>query len=247
MSQKLDVLSKYPDAVELGELYRQAGFDLYLVGGLVRDELRNAPGEFTDFDMTTNATPAQSEQILSAWGEHIWDIGKEYGTISARKNGAVYEVTTYRAEVYVADSRKPTVEFGTDLKADLIRRDFTINAMAVCLNAENFGQLIDPFDGLYDLEDGIIRTPLDPDITFSDDPLRMLRCVRFATQLRFFIEDETFDALTMWFVIEHFEDLHAVLLKVSESVKKGGVFAFSTPSASGLSARFAKKSFLKKE
>ncbi len=133
MSQKLDVLSKYPDAVELGELYRQAGFDLYLVGGLVRDELRNTPGEFTDFDMTTNATPAQSEQILSAWGEHIWDIGKEYGTISARKNGAVYEVTTYRAEVYVADSRKPTVEFGTDLKADLIRRDFTINAMAAAL------------------------------------------------------------------------------------------------------------------
>ena len=94
MSQKLDVLSKYPDAVELGELYRQAGFDLYLVGGLVRGELRNTPGEFTDFDMTTNATPAQSEQILSAWGEHIWDIGKEYGTISARKNGAVYEVTS---------------------------------------------------------------------------------------------------------------------------------------------------------
>ena len=181
MSQKLDVLSKYPDAVELGELYRQAGFDLYLVGGLVRDELRNTPGEFTDFDMTTNATPAQSERILSAWGEHIWDIGKEYGTISARKNGAVYEVTTYRAEVYVADSRKPTVEFGTDLKADLIRRDFTINAMAAALPS---GEIVDLFHGTKDLAEGVLRTPRSPQESFSEDPLRMMRAARFAGSIR---------------------------------------------------------------
>ena len=103
------------------------------MGGIVRDNLLDDGGHFTDFDLTTDATPEQSEQILRGWGEHTWDIGKEYGTISARKNGVVYEVTTYRAEVYVSDSRKPTVEFGTDLSADLVRRDFTINAMAAAL------------------------------------------------------------------------------------------------------------------
>ena len=133
MSLIIDVVSKYPDAAELGELYRAAGFELYLVGGIVRDNLLDDGGHFTDFDLTTDATPEQSEQILRGWGEHTWDIGKEYGTISARKNGVVYEVTTYRAEVYVSDSRKPTVEFGTDLSADLVRRDFTINAMAAAL------------------------------------------------------------------------------------------------------------------
>ena len=192
MSQKLDVLSKYPDAVELGELYRQAGFDLYLVGGLVRGELRNTPGEFTDFDMTTNATPAQSEQILSAWGEHIWDIGKEYGTISARKNGAVYEVTTYRAEVYVADSRKPTVEFGTDLKADLIRRDFTINAMAAALPS---GEIVDLFHGTKDLAEGVLRTPRSPQESFSEDPLRMMRAARFAARFNLTVAPEVFEAM----------------------------------------------------
>lgn len=192
MSQKLDVLSKYPDAVELGELYRQAGFDLYLVGGLVRDELRNTPGEFTDFDMTTNATPAQSERILSAWGEHIWDIGKEYGTISARKNGAVYEVTTYRAEVYVADSRKPTVEFGTDLKADLIRRDFTINAMAAALPS---GEIVDLFHGTKDLAEGVLRTPRSPQESFSEDPLRMMRAARFAARFNLTVAPEVFEAM----------------------------------------------------
>ena len=192
MSQKLDVLSKYPDAVELGELYRQAGFDLYLVGGLVRDELRNTPGEFTDFDMTTNATPAQSERILSAWGEHIWDIGKEYGTISARKNGAVYEVTTYRAEVYVADSRKPTVEFGTDLKADLIRRDFTINAMAAELPS---GEIVDLFHGTKDLAEGVLRTPRSPQESFSEDPLRMMRAARFAARFNLTVAPEVFEAM----------------------------------------------------
>lgn len=163
MSLIIDVESKYPDAAELGELYRAAGFELYLVGGIVRDNLLDDGGHFTDFDLTTDATPEQSEQILRAWGEHTWDIGKEYGTISARKNGVVYEVTTYRAEVYVSDSRKPTVEFGTDLSADLVRRDFTINAMAAALPS---GEVVDLFGGVEDLREGVLRTPRSPQESF---------------------------------------------------------------------------------
>lgn len=192
MSLIIDVESKYPDAAELGELYRAAGFELYLVGGIVRDNLLDDGGHFTDFDLTTDATPEQSEQILRAWGEHTWDIGKEYGTISARKNGVVYEVTTYRAEVYVSDSRKPTVEFGTDLSADLVRRDFTINAMVAALPS---GEVVDLFGGVEDLRAGVLRTPRSPEESFSEDPLRMMRAARFAARFNLEVAPEVFEAM----------------------------------------------------
>ena len=122
-------------------------------------------------------------------------VFRNFGTAQVKYRDIEVEFVGARKESYNHDSRKPIVEDGT-LEDDQNRRDFTINALAVCLNSERFGELVDPFDGVYDLEDGIVATPLDPDITFSDDPLRMMRCVRFATQLNFQIEDETYEALS---------------------------------------------------
>ena len=141
--------------------------------------------EGSDFDLTTDARPDEIEGIVRGWADDVWTQGARFGTIGCRKGSRVYEITTHRAEVYVPDSRKPEVTFGDDITVDLSRRDFTINALALRLPDM---ELIDPFDGLGDLAAGRLRTPLDPEVSFDDDPLRMLRAARFAA--RFSLEPD---------------------------------------------------------
>uniref|UniRef100_A0AB33JHW5 HD domain-containing protein n=1 Tax=Prevotella sp. GTC17260 TaxID=3236796 RepID=A0AB33JHW5_9BACT len=168
--------------------------ECYVVGGYVRDLFLERPSN--DIDVVVVGSGIQvADALKKQLGKkaHL-SVFRNFGTAQVKFRGMEVEFVGARKESYSHDSRKPVVENGT-LEDDQNRRDFTINAMAVCLNADRFGELVDPFDGLLDMEDGIIRTPLDPDITFSDDPLRMMRCIRFATQLNFFIDDETFEAL----------------------------------------------------
>ena len=180
---------------QISETADQCGLECYVVGGYVRDIfLERSSNDIDVVVVGSGITVATALKEKLGKKAHL-SVFRNYGTAQVKYNDMEVEFVGARRESYQHDSRKPHVEDGT-LEDDQNRRDFTINAMAICLNKERFGQLVDPFDGLYDLEDGIIRTPLDPDITFSDDPLRMLRCVRFATQLRFYIEEETFDALT---------------------------------------------------
>ena len=171
------------------------GYESYAVGGCVRDTmLHRTPG---DWDITTQAKPEQVKEIFAEKNIHTIDTGIQHGTVTVMVEHEGFEVTTYRIDGEYEDARHPkNVQFTASLLEDLKRRDFTINAMAVCLNKARFGELVDPFNGLDDLKERTIRTPLDPDITFSDDPLRMMRCVRFATQLNFYIDDTTFEALS---------------------------------------------------
>ena len=175
------------------ETLQQYGHAAYVVGGCVRDSLRGVVPH--DYDITTSARP---EEVAAAFcGRTLIETGLKHGTQTLHSGGMDLEITTFRTDGVYEDHRHPAaVTFARTLEEDLARRDFTINAMAICLNKDRFGELVDPFDGVYDMEDGIIATPLDPDITFSDDPLRMMRCVRFATQLNFQIEEETYDALS---------------------------------------------------
>lgn len=168
--------------------------DCYVVGGYVRDLFLERPSN--DIDVVVIGSGIRVANALKQQlgkNAHL-SVFRNFGTAQIKYKGLEVEFVGARKESYSHNSRKPVVENGT-LEDDQNRRDFTINALAICLNQERFGELIDPFDGILDMEDGLIRTPLDPDITFSDDPLRMMRCVRFATQLRFFIDDETFEAL----------------------------------------------------
>ena len=169
----------YLDATEeLARRFTAAGKTLYLVGGSVRDALfPGAGGGGSDFDLTTDARPDEIQGLVRGWADDIWTQGQRFGTIGCRKGPRVYEITTHRAEAYFPDSRKPEVTFGDDITVDLSRRDFTINALALQLPDM---ELIDPFDGLGDLAAGRLRTPLDPEVSFGDDPLRMLRAARFA-------------------------------------------------------------------
>ena len=170
------------------------GLECYVVGGYVRDLFLERPSNDIDVVVVGSGIQVASELKAVLGKKAHLSVFRNFGTAQVKYKHTEVEFVGARRESYSHNSRKPVVEDGT-LEDDQNRRDFTINALAVCLNKARFGELVDPFGGVDDLWDGIIRTPLDPDVTFSDDPLRMMRCVRFATQLNFFIEDETFEAL----------------------------------------------------
>ena len=178
----------------IGAMADELGMECYVVGGYVRDIFLQRPSK--DIDVVVVGSGIAMAEALGkrlGRGAHV-ALFKNFGTAQLKYRGTEVEFVGARRESYTHDSRKPIVEDGT-LEDDQNRRDFTINALAVCLNKERYGELVDPFDGMLDMKDRLIRTPLDPDITFSDDPLRMMRCIRFATQLNFFIDDETFESL----------------------------------------------------
>lgn len=186
-----DLLRVSPIADELGRRFHHAGHELHLVGGSVRDALLGRLGD--DLDFCTDAEPDQTLAILAGWTEATWETGREFGTIGAQKKGLRLEITTYRAEVYDGVTRNPAVRYGKSLEDDLMRRDFTINAMAVSVPEHKF---TDPFGGLDDLAARMIGTPRSPFMSFGDDPLRMLRAARFAAQLGFTVEPAVTKAMT---------------------------------------------------
>jgi poly(A) polymerase len=187
-----DALDQMAEVLDpLGALFAEAGHELALVGGPVRDAMLGRP--HTDLDFATSASPDETERLLKRWGEATWDMGRDFGTIGARSGQWVVEVTTYRSEAYDPASRKPSVAFGDNLTGDLVRRDFTVNAMAVRIP----GRIVeDPYGGVVDLAQRLLRTPGRPEDSFSDDPLRMLRAARFAAQLGFTVAPEVVEAMT---------------------------------------------------
>jgi poly(A) polymerase len=177
-SQAPQVVPVPPVAAELGERFERAGKQLYLVGGAVRDALLGRSG--TEMDFATDARPAEVIQLLQGWAESRYLVGIRFGTVGARKGPSQVEITTFREEMYLDDSRHPHVTFAKDIHTDLSRRDFSFNAMAVRLPG---GEFLDPHRGLHDLAQHRLRTPLDPEVSFGDDPLRMLRAARFVSTL----------------------------------------------------------------
>lgn len=167
----------------LGGLFADAGFELHLVGGSVRDALLGREGR-QDMDFATSARPPAVKFLLRGWADNLYAVGERFGTIAAHKDGFLYEITTFRSEAYEPDSRRPQVKYGDSIEKDLSRRDFTVNAMALSLTEDPL-QLCDPYGGMTDVDRGVLRTPLGPQVSFSDDPLRMLRLFRFAAQLGF--------------------------------------------------------------
>lgn len=180
---------------ELGAAFARADQELYLVGGSVRDALLGRLGH--DLDFTTSARPEVTQEILDSYADTTWDVGKAFGTIGGIKRDGdqewLIEITTFRADAYDGETRKPVVAFGDSLEGDLIRRDFTINAMAVEVTTQRF---VDPHGGVQDLTSGVLQTPTDPEISFSDDPLRMLRAARFASRLGFDVDPGVVTAMT---------------------------------------------------
>jgi poly(A) polymerase len=175
-SPRLDVP---PLALELGERFRTAGYQLFLVGGAVREQLVGHPAR-GEFDFATDAKPEETVRILQGWAEWRKLVGIRFGTVGAGKDGKVFEITTFRKELYPADDRHPMVTFGDRIEDDLARRDFTVNAMSIRLPE---GEFLDPFGGVRDLAAKRLDTPLDPEVSFGDDPLRMLRAARFVSSL----------------------------------------------------------------
>ena len=186
-----ELLRIAPVIDELGARFEAAGERIALVGGPVRDAMLGRLQN--DLDFTTSARPEVTENLLKGWADAVWDMGRAFGTIGCRKDEWQLEITTYRSETYDADSRKPTVDYGDSLAGDLGRRDFTVNAMAVSLPGRAFE---DPFGGLADLADQVLRTPGSPEDSFSDDPLRMMRAARFAAQLGFTVDPAVQAAMT---------------------------------------------------
>lgn len=180
-----------PRITELGELFVAAGQEIALVGGTVRDAFlrRTSP----DFDLTTDGPPERILDIVSDWADAVWTVGIKFGTVGLRKGSEHFEITTYRSESYDQTSRKPAVTYGGSLTEDLSRRDFTVNAIAARLPGY---ELVDPFGGLADLRQRVLRTPGRPEVSFTDDPLRILRAARFTAQLGFTVADETRAAMT---------------------------------------------------
>ncbi|SCF63768.1 poly(A) polymerase [Streptomyces sp. Ncost-T10-10d] len=186
-----ELLRVSPVADDLARRFQDAGFSLALVGGSVRDALLGRLGN--DLDFTTDARPEAVLKIVRPWADSVWEVGIAFGTVGAQKDGYQIEVTTYRSEAYDRTSRKPEVSYGDSIEEDLVRRDFTVNAMAVALPQKDF---IDPHGGLEDLAERVLRTPGTPEESFSDDPLRMLRAARFAAQLDFDVATDVVTAMT---------------------------------------------------
>jgi poly(A) polymerase len=171
----------------LGQSFVDAGYRLFLVGGIVRDQLLDAPLDgSSDIDLTTDALPDAIKEIVLPFADDLWTQGEKFGTIGLRAGRRDFEITTHRAESYSSDSRKPVVSFGDDITTDLSRRDFTVNAMAIELPD---GELVDPYRGADDLRDRVLRTPLSAELSFTDDPLRMLRAARFASKFSLTVDD----------------------------------------------------------
>ena len=186
------LIERAPMATALATAFKRNGFTLALVGGPVRDAILGRLGN--DLDFTTNAHPTESAKILKVWADSTWEIGAQFGTIAARKNEMNVEVTTYRSENYDSDSRKPDVKFGETIDGDLARRDFTINAMALELTTAK-PEFIDLFNGVEDLARKVLRTPGSAELSFSDDPLRMMRAARFMSQLGFTPDEQVVHAI----------------------------------------------------
>ncbi|MEE1763113.1 CCA tRNA nucleotidyltransferase [Streptomyces sp. SP18BB07] len=186
-----ELLRVSPVADDLALRFQEAGFSLALVGGSVRDALLGRLGN--DLDFTTDARPEDVLRIVRPWADAVWEVGIAFGTVGAQKDGYQIEVTTYRSEAYDRTSRKPEVSYGDSIEDDLVRRDFTVNAMAVALPEKEF---IDPHGGLEDLSARVLRTPGTPEASFSDDPLRMMRAARFAAQLGFEVAPEVVSAMS---------------------------------------------------